>query len=171
MLPLNKKFSTFNLYFQNQKKRWEMKTKIIFTFFLLIFLSESILFNQNKAVAWQSYPKDGVFKQLPPSKDAWYFIDGGNWYIQAPDKWQHFTSCYLAQKLFSQVFNPYFSAGVVAFLGIAKEYDDAYREGWSNRDLLMNFLGIAAGLNQSKYQFYCSFDSEKLMLNFRLRLL
>jgi len=147
-----------------------MRLKIFLAFFLIIFLHQSVLWNQNSAYAWQTYPKDGVFKQLPPARDSWYFIDEKNWYIMAPDKWQHFSGSYLAQKLFSQMINPYFSAGVVAFLGIAKEYDDAYREGWSNRDLLMDFLGIAAALNKSKYQFYCSFDSEKIMLNLRFRL-
>ncbi len=147
-----------------------MKTKIFFAFFLLIVVSQSVLFNQNNVYAWQSYPKDGVFKALPPDRDPWFYVDEGNWYIQAPDKWQHFSGCYLAQKLFSQVINPYLCAGLVAFLGIAKEYDDAYREGWSNRDLLMDFLGITAGMNRSKYQLYCSFDSEKVMLNLSLGL-
>ncbi|MDP2960004.1 MAG: hypothetical protein Q8N71_01150 [candidate division Zixibacteria bacterium] len=150
-----------------------MRTKIylaLFLVFLLEILNLSILSNQSFAFRLQNYPKDGHFKQLSPDRDPWYFIDENNWYIMGPDKWQHFSGCYIAQKLFSQVTNPYLSAGVVALFGIAKEYDDAYREGWSNRDLLMDLLGIASALNQTKYQFYCSFDSEKIMLNVNFRL-
>ena len=147
-----------------------MKIKFFFVSFLIIFIAQSIPFNSNNTCAWQSYPRDGVFKQLSSSRDPWFFVDEDNWYIQAPDKWLHFSGCYLAQKLFSQVMNPCLSASVVTFLGVVKEYDDAYREGWSNRDLLMNFLGIASAINKSEFQFYCSFDSQSVMLNLRLKL-
>jgi len=145
-----------------------MKTKInlilgIISF--MLFLNSFILPSNGQAFRLQSYPRDGRFKQLSPSRDPWYFVDEKNWYFAGPDKWQHFSGCYLGQKLLSQYLNHYFSAGLIAFLGIAKEYDDAYREGWSNRDLFMDFLGIFAAMNQSKYQLYCSFDSEKIMLN------
>lgn len=136
---------------------------ISFMFFLNLF----ILPSSSQAFRLQSYPRDGRFKLLSPSRDPWYFTDEKNWYFAGPDKWQHFSGCYLGQKLLSQHLNPYISAGLIAFLGMAKEYDDAYREGWSNRDLLMDFLGIFAALNQSKYQLYCSFDSQKIMLNLR----
>ena len=150
-----------------------MKTRIClffgiisFSFFLDLFLFSS----SSLAFRLQSYPRDGRFKQLSPSRDHWYFVDEKNWYFAGPDKWQHFSGCYLGQKFLSQYLNPYISAGLIAFIGTAKEYDDAYREGWSNRDLLMDFLGIFAALNQSKYQLYCSFDSQKLMLNLSCRL-
>ncbi|MDP3025563.1 MAG: hypothetical protein Q8O10_08520 [candidate division Zixibacteria bacterium] len=150
-----------------------MKTKIYFflsiisfSFFLNLFLLPA----KSLAFRLQSYPRDGRFKQLSPGRDRWYFMDEQNWYLAAPDKWQHFSGCYLGQKLLSQYLNRYFTAGLIALLGIAKEYDDAYREGWSNRDLLMDFLGIFAAMNQSKYQLYCSFDSQKIMLNLNCRL-
>ncbi|MCJ7496934.1 MAG: hypothetical protein MUO78_02195 [candidate division Zixibacteria bacterium] len=150
-----------------------MRTKVYIAFSLICLLqilNLSVLSNQSFAFKLQSYPKDGNFKQLSPDRDPWYFVDEKNWYIMGPDKWQHFSGCYIAQKLFSQVTNPYLSAGVVAFLGLAKEYDDAYREGWSSRDLLMDFLGIVSAINRTKYQFYCSFDSEKMMLNLNFSL-
>lgn len=150
-----------------------MKTRIYLVFFtvcLCQILNLSIFSNNSLAFRLQSYPKDGRFKQLSPGRDPWYFMDEQNWYLAAPDKWQHFSGCYLGQKLLSQYLNRYFTAGLIAFLGIAKEYDDAYREGWSNRDLLMDFLGIFAAMNQSKYQLYCSFDSQKIMLNLNYRL-
>lgn len=150
-----------------------MKTRINLIFGIvsfMFFLNLFILPSSSQAFRLQSYPRDGKFKQLSPGRDPWYFIDEQNWYIAAPDKWQHFSGCYLGQKLLSQYLNRYFTAGLIALLGIAKEYDDAYREGWSNRDLLMDFLGIFAAMNQSKYQLYCSFDSQKIMLNLNCRL-
>jgi hypothetical protein len=133
-----------------KKRGGKMRIKISLTLCLICLmqvLNLSVFSNQGLAFKLQSYPKDGNFKQLSPDRDPWYFVDEKNWYIMGP------------------VTNPYLSAGVVAFLGIAKEYDDAYREGWSNRDLLMDLLGIASALNRTKYQFYCSFNSEKMMLN------
>jgi hypothetical protein len=37
----------------------------------------------------QNYPKDGKFKQIPASIDYWSFVDNDNWYMKAPDKFQH----------------------------------------------------------------------------------
>ena len=150
-----------------------MKTRINLIFGIISFMfffNWFILPSSSQAFRLQSYPRDGRFKQLSPSRDSWYFVDEKNWYFAGPDKWQHFSGCYLGQKLLSQYLNPYISAGLIAFIGMAKEYDDAYREGWSNRDLLMDFLGIFAAMNQSKYQLYCSFDSQKIMLNLNCRL-
>lgn len=95
--------------------------------------------------AW-NYPRDGKFKQLAPSRDAWFFVDEENWDIKNPDKWQHFTGCYVTQKLLSRGLNKYLSALVVFSLGVAKEYEDAYREGWSARDLAVNSLGILSAM-------------------------
>jgi len=103
-----------------------------------------VLFSGSKVSA-KSYPKDGLFKQLPCHKDQWYSIDRENWYIKAPDKWTHFMGSYALTEVINGVVKNKIWAGIVTFgLGVLKEYDDAYREGWSGRDLYMDIGGVAA---------------------------
>jgi len=115
--------------------------------------------------AW-NYPRDGKFKQLAPQNDPWFFVDEENWDIKAPDKWQHFTGCYFTQKLLSKRMNKYFSALLVFCLGVAKEYEDAYREGWSARDLAVNSLGILSAIyDKPDAKLLCTYNHKKIMLN------
>jgi hypothetical protein len=50
-------------------------------------------------------------------------------------------------------------------LGILKEIDDGYREGWSPRDLIVDNLGIlGAVISSEKLKFTGSYDSEKFVI-------
>jgi len=62
--------------------------------------------------------------------------------------------------------NKYVSAVVAFSLGVAKEWEDGYREGWSARDVLANTLGIAAAMyDKPEAKVLCAYDQEKIMLN------
>lgn len=126
----------------------------------------SILFICSNQVYGWNYPRDGKFKQIHPQSDPWFYVDYENWDIKAPDKWQHFTGCYLSQKFFSRHLNKYLSASLVMGISILKEYEDAYREGWSARDIVADFLGVLAGTySNRKYKLLCFYDNEKVTLN------
>lgn len=115
--------------------------------------------------AW-NYPGDGKFKQLAPNRDAWFFVDEENWDIKNPDKWQHFTGFYVTQKLPSRHMNKYVSAVVAFSLGVAKEWEDGYREGWSGRDVLANTLGIVSAMyDKPTSKVIATYDQDKVMLN------
>lgn len=137
--------------------------KGILTFAVLIFLISS--FAASELYARGSYPRDGKFKQLSVNKDQWYFIDENNWYIQAPDKFQHMMGSYALYKTTNMMMDKYLAAGVTLGLGIYKEYDDAFREGWSPRDLLMDTLGVVAGwLNNDKYKIWMDWEDGAIVL-------
>jgi len=131
----------------------------------LSFLIALLLVIPTSSFAW-NYPRDGKFKQLAPQNDSWFFVDEEHWDIKAPDKWQHFTGCYITQKLLSTRINKYVSAMLIFSLGVAKEYEDAYREGWSARDLAVNSLGIVSAMyDQPDAKVLCTYDQEEIMLN------
>ena len=131
----------------------------------LFFLIALLLTTPTWSFAW-NYPRDGKFKQLHPHRDGWFFVDEESWDIKAPDKWQHFTACYITQKLLSTRINKYVSAMLIFSLGVAKEYEDAYREGWSARDLAVNSLGIVSAMyDQPDAKVLCTYDQEEIMLN------
>lgn len=131
----------------------------------LSFLIALLLVIPTSSFAW-NYPRDGKFKQLAPQNDSWFFVDEEHWDIKAPDKWQHFTGCYITQKLLSRRTNKYVSAMLIFSLGLAKEYEDAYREGWSARDLAINSLDMLSAIcDKPDAKFLCSYDQEKIMLN------
>lgn len=95
--------------------------------------------------AHAGFPADGNFKMQPISTDHWYFYDEIHWYIKAPDKWQHLMGSYASTKIFIRVLDDKLSSATAVFLGgILRELDDGLREGWSNRDLLMDALGVTA---------------------------
>lgn len=136
-----------------------MKFNTLVLTILLLLVSNTLCY------AW-NYPRDGKFKQLVPQNDSWFFVDEEHWDIKAPDKWQHFTGSYITQKLLSKRMNKYFSALLVFSLGVAKEYEDAYREGWSARDLAVNSLGILSAMyDKPDAKVFCTYDREKIMLN------
>lgn len=122
----------------------------------------------NDAHGW-NYPSDGKFKQLLPSNDPWYYIDEENWDVKCPDKFQHFFGSYLGQRLISKRMNKWVSAGLILGIGLYKEYEDAYREGWSLRDVSMDILGIVSAMNTSdRFQVSCMYDKERVMLMFSI---
>ena len=101
----------------------------------------------SEAAVAKSFPRDGRLKQLPFYKDQWYFIDNGNWYIKAPDKWTHFMGSYALTEVTHSVVKDKLWAGAISFgLGLVKEFDDAWREGWSRRDIYMDFGGVASSV-------------------------
>lgn len=115
--------------------------------------------------AW-NYPRDGRFKQLCSRNDPWFYVDYERWDVQAPDKWQHFTGCYIGQKLLSARMNKYLAGLLIFSIGVAKECEDGYREGWSARDLTANTLGIVSGIcDKQTTKILCTYDQEKLLVN------
>jgi hypothetical protein len=119
----------------------------------------------NLAFGW-NYPRDGKFKQLRPQNDSWFFVDEEHWDIKNPDKWQHFTGCYASQKLLSKHMNKYLSGLLLFSIGVYKEYEDAYREGWSARDLAVDALGILSAMyDRPSARVLCTYDEEKIILN------
>ncbi len=116
-----------------------------------------------KASFWSGYPRDGKFKQLPAKADRWFYTDQKRWPIKAPDKWQHFSGCYLSQKLLQNKLGKLNAFLLTESVGVLKEIDDGYREGWSTRDLIVDNLGIlGALLSGDKIKFIASYDSEKV---------
>ena len=134
------------------------------TFFLMLVLCASFML-PNLAFGW-NYPRDGRFKQLYPQSDPWFYVDEVNWDIKAPDKWQHFTGSYVSQKLLSKHMNKYLSGLFLLSVGLYKEHEDAYREGWSARDLAIDALGILSAMyDRPSATVLCTYDQEKIMLN------
>ena len=101
----------------------------------------NLFFFSNQIYGWKSL-RVVKFKQLHQHQDAWYFVDYENRDIKAPDKWQHFPACYISQKIPYRHLNKYLSVSLVTIISILKEHEDAYREVWSARDILVDFLGI-----------------------------
>ena len=142
-----------------------MRPKLLGVMLLL-----ALFISSNQVYAW-NYPRDGKFKQLHSDSDSWFYIDYERWDIKAPDKWQHFTGSYLSQKLLSRHLNKYLSASLIMGLGIVKEYEDAYREEWSPRDIFADFLGIVSGIySNRKYRLLCFYDNDKVTLNLLLNI-
>jgi hypothetical protein len=118
----------------------------------------------------KSYPRDGHFKRLPSDNDWWYFVDRVNWEIKAPDKWTHFMGSYALSEVIHQVTeNKGWAILVTVGLGILKEHDDAYREGWSSRDLYMDLSGVAAStLLPDNLKLLAYYDDTEVMLKLSL---
>lgn len=115
--------------------------------------------------AAKSYPRDSKFKELPYLKDRWYFVDHKNWYIKSPDKWTHFMgSRALAEVATAATSDKTWGSVIALGFGLLKEYDDAYREGWSRRDIYMDVGGIASFLIMPKNtEFLAYYDNEALI--------
>jgi len=112
-----------------------------------------------------AYPRDGRFKQLSASDDPWYYPGDQNWAIQAPDKWQHMMGSYASTEVFSKLMDHKLAGGLVLGLGILKEVEDGYREGWSPRDIMMDAAGVGAALfNNDKYKFWCDWVDNSVRL-------
>ena len=135
-----------------------LRTPAAFIFVLLTFSSVEAAF-------WSNYPRDGHFKQLQAKADPWFYVDDQRWAIKNPDKWQHFSGCYLSQKLLQKKFGKLKAFLLTETIGVLKEIDDGYREGWSPRDLIADNLGILGALiSGEKIKFTGSYDSEKVLV-------
>jgi hypothetical protein len=145
--------------FEFLRRRQKMKLKVTLLSILFLLLSNALCY------AW-NYPRDGRFKRIDSQNDPWFYVDEEHWDIKAPDKWQHFTGCYVSQKLLSKHMNKYLSGLLILSLGLYKEYEDAYREGWSPRDLAVDALGILTAMyDRPSAKVLCTYDQEKVMLN------
>lgn len=136
--------------------------KTLFVMLLLVIFSGLAV---TSSVQANSFPRDNKFKQLPNSRDAWYYVDSRNWYIIAPDKWQHFMGSYALAEVTGKVTGSPVAAGLITFgLGLAKEFDDAYREGWSRRDIYMDIGGVASALLlPERIRLFADYDRETVM--------
>ena len=118
-----------------------------------------------KNVNGWSYPKDGRFKKI--KYDPWFYVDE-RWDIRAPDKFVHAMGSYASCEVLSRVFERRPRWQVAAFVmtyGLYKEYGDAFREGWSARDLMADALGIGTWVVNRKTtgsRFYVRYDTEKV---------
>lgn len=112
-----------------------------------------------------SYPRDGKFKKLPLYKDRWFFVDNKNWAIKSPDKFVHFMGSYsLTSIAYDLSDDKWFSAVFSIGLGLVKELDDSYREGWSMRDIYMDLGGTFSSLLAPKNtRFLCYYDEQGIM--------
>ena len=129
---------------------------------VLVFLGGS---QSASAMIGFAYPRDGHFKQLSVSDDPWYYPGDQNWTIQAPDKWQHMMGSYASTEVFSTLMDHRLAGGLVLGLGILKEIEDGYREGWSPRDIMMDAAGVGASLfNNNKYKFWCDWVDDYVQL-------
>jgi hypothetical protein len=60
----------------------------------------------------------------------------------------------------------YLSALLVFSFRLYKEYEDAYREAWSARDMAVDALGILSAMyDRPGAKVLCTYDQEKIMLN------
>ena len=125
------------------------------------------LFGQSQA---GSYPRDGRFKQLDSDSDPWYYVDHQNWYIKAPDKWTHYMGTYALTEITHQIVRDKTLAGVFALgMGLLKEVDDGYREGWSRRDLLVDVGGVASSMFlPSNMKLLAYYDDSSVMFKLSL---
>lgn len=122
-------------------------------------------FTPPSQITASSYPKNGVFKRLPDARDKWFYVDNNNWEIKAPDKWTHMMGSLSSTSFLSRFMNKYAAGALVMTFGLFKEYDDAYREGWSYRDIIADAVGITASLTANeRYRLICDYDSEKVVL-------
>jgi hypothetical protein len=119
-----------------------------------------------------AFPPDGKFKMQPLAQDRWYYYDDIHWYIKAPDKWQHLMGSYASTKILRRALgDDVTAASAVLIGGVLKELDDALREGWSVRDLMMDFMGVSAAVfDTPSVRFLGAYDQERFVmtLNFRL---
>jgi len=115
----------------------------------------------------KSYPRDGNFKEFTYRKDKWYYVDK-SWYVRSPDKWVHFMGSRALVELGHKVTGEKTWATIIACgLGVLKEVDDSYREGWSRRDLYMDFGGVASYLIMPKNtELLAYYDSSAVIFRF-----
>ncbi len=112
-----------------------------------------------------TYPRTGGFKQLPPAHDKWFYVDNERWHIKAPDKWLHMMGSLGAAEFLSTMMDERLAGGIVLGLGVLKEVEDGYREGWSARDLIMDITGVGASLiNDRRYLLWCDWEQDAVIM-------
>ncbi len=136
-----------------------------------VIFSIIFIFGVTDTAEANNYPKDGIFKQLPTEKDYWFYVDKFHWEIVAPDKWTHMMGSMGSTSLLSRCMNKYAAGALVFTLGLFKEYDDAYREGWSYRDILADALGVAASITATEdYRLLAKYDKNSITFLFNVTL-
>ena len=59
----------------------------------------------------------------------------------------------------------YLSSIISFAVGCLKEYDDAYREGWSQRDLYMDLAGnLSSFISSNNLKILCYYDNDKVVI-------
>lgn len=118
------------------------------------------------------FPANGKFKMQPIAEDRWYYYDDHHWYIKAPDKWQHLMGSYASTKVLQVALEDDLSAAAAVLIGgVLKEVDDAMREGWSVRDLMMDLLGVSAAvLDTPGVRFLGAYDHDRFLFTLNIRL-
>ncbi len=112
-----------------------------------------------------SYPRDGHFKQQSGTADLWYYRGDANWTVKAPDKWQHMMGSYAGTEVFGLLVDRRLAGGIVFGLGVLKEVEDGFREGWSIRDIMMDAAGVSASLlNSDKCKLWCDWGHDSVQL-------
>jgi hypothetical protein len=116
--------------------------------------------------AQAGFPADGRFKMQPAAADTWFYYDNVHWYLKAPDKWQHMMGSYASTKLLSSALGDNLSAATAVLLGgVLKELDDALREGWSIKDLIMDAVGVSAAvLDRPGVRVIGYYDSDRFLI-------
>lgn len=110
------------------------------------------------------YPRNDKFKQLPITKDNWYFVDNKNWMTKSPDKFVHYMGSYSLANITYRITKDKLISSVFSIgLGLIKELDDGYREGWSKRDIYMDVGGTLSSLFSPKdVRMLCYYDQEAI---------
>jgi len=137
-----------------------MKKAVLISIILMIAMT-----TQSYAGYFFNYPSDGKFKQQSIDYDVWYYEGDPDWTIKAPDKWQHMMGSYVSAEILSLMVDDKLAGGLVFTLGVLKEVEDGYREGWSVRDIFMDALGVGASLlNNDDYKIWCDWDKDTVQL-------
>jgi hypothetical protein len=142
-----------------------MKKGLLFAVFMFITLAP------DSHALFFSYPRDGSFKQQSIRDDVWYYNGGSEWTIQAPDKWQHMMGSYASTEVLGIIVDDELAGGIVFGLGLLKEVEDGFREGWSVRDVFMDAAGVGASLlNSEKYKVWCDWKENHVQLKLSIAL-
>jgi hypothetical protein len=132
--------------------------------YLILLATSLIPFAANLCQA-NPYPRDNLFKALNYHRDLWFYTDD-RWEIKAPDKWTHFMGSYSLNETIRLAVKDKYLSGIISFaIGCLKEYDDAYREGWSQRDLYMDLAGnLSSFISSRDLKILCYYDTEKVLI-------
>jgi hypothetical protein len=139
-----------------------MKLRKVIYLILLVAATIPLAANTSQA---GSYPKDNIFKALSYTRDPWFFTDD-RWEIKAPDKWTHFMGSYSLNETIRLAVKDKYLSGIISFaIGCLKEYNDAYREGWSQRDLYMDLAGnLSSFISSRNLKIFCYYNEDKVVI-------
>lgn len=138
---------------------------------LIVSILMIILMSSQSYAYFFNYPRDGSFKQQSIDGDVWFYKGDPDWTIKAPDKWQHMMGSYASAEFLSLIVDDKLAGGLVFTLGILKEVEDGYREGWSIRDIFMDAAGVGASLfNNDRYKVWCDWKDDNVQLKLSISL-